>query len=68
MPNCCVAIFKTLRTVIKAIGLVDAFLDELEREKAAKQAEKDKARQRMSEIYQKASNLAGKENGQTNGK
>lgn len=54
------SILKNLRKAIKVIGLLDALIDEFERESVIEQAEKDRARQRMSEIYKEASNLAGK--------
>jgi len=44
---------KTLRTIIKAVGILDALIDEFERESAQKQ----EARDRISKIYQNASNL-----------
>ncbi len=49
-------IFKTLRAVIKAIGLLDALIDECEREIAHKQ----EASKRVSKIYENVYNFTGK--------
>jgi hypothetical protein len=56
-----VSILKNLRTFVKAVGLLDAFLDELDRERIAEQAEKERASRKMADIYQKASDLTGKD-------
>lgn len=47
---------KAARTIIKVIGIVDAVIEQIEREKAADQAKKAAVGQKISEAYQKASN------------
>lgn len=61
MPHCEeVSIFSTLRTAIKAVGLIDDFLDEYETESAARQAEIARKKKAMKDIAIKAADLAGK--------
>jgi hypothetical protein len=47
-----VKILKTLRTIIKVASILDALLDEFERESAQEQAQKDRLRNKVSDIYQ----------------
>ena len=59
MPYChLMKILKNLRKAVKVIGLLDALIDEFERELASKQVAKD----RVSEICKEASDLIGKKN------
>jgi hypothetical protein len=55
------AIFKGIRLVVKAVGLVDSVLDEFDRENQKEQDKLAGPRRKMSEIYVKVSNSAGKE-------